>query len=154
MEQIKAMYEEMEKDADFGEEIARLFEKGTVADVLSAASKKGFNITEAEWEEYRNKAEEERRQKLSEEELADVAGGILEHILKKGNRVNPHKSSSCYKNLSPAKEFRNGVERQKCVSPSCAKQINYGQHQGDWFECRCWGTNHCVGMWHNAHGCA
>ena len=147
MEQIKAMHEEMEKDVDFGEEIAGIFDEGTVADVISAASKKGFKFTEAEWEAHREKEIEERGKILSEEELADVAGGYTPKL---GDWGKPRKSTKCYWAHSSFDkiEIIGGAERRKCHRSSCK---NYSGNS--WYECRCWGTHACVRMMHSIHRC-
>ena len=139
MEQITAMFSEMDNDVEFNAEISELIEKGILADVLSAASKRGFNITEADWNVYRISMSKKRTQILTEAELADVSGGGSG-----GQITNPKKSKNCFfvRNTN-----NDGVTRSKCQRLICTK-LDDG-----WWICRCWGTDACVDRMHKISGC-
>ena len=143
MNQIKAMFEEMENNADFNKEITDLIEKGNLSDVLEAASKKGINITEADWDAYRISESKRKKQKLSEAELTDVAGG------KDGTISNPRKSTNCFfiRNFMAKTEIIYGEKRDLCARLWC---LNV---QDGYWECRCWGTIDCIDKWHSTTRC-
>ena len=151
MKQVVAMFEEMGKDTDFNKEIGELFEKGSLEDFLSAAGKRGFDITEADWNEYRESSSKNIAQKISEEELKDVAGGNEIGDDETGGETleESNRSTICFGDLNKSKEeFRDGAFRNQCQNWICTR-AKYGK---GWLLCRCHGTDTCINYWHTSSG--
>ena len=145
MEQIKLMLEEMEKDNNFEKEMQSLIEKGDTGAIVSAAGKKGFSFTQADWQEYIKWSQSassgiDSKEKLSEEQLEAVSGGS------KGSPEDPYKLS-CWKYLVGEAEFRDGFMRKACRAVTC-KTINLVKGNFRWVECKCRFRDTCVDCWH------
>jgi len=158
MEQIKLMFEKIETDKEFAEEMQAPIEEGDTEAIIVAAEKNGFNITEADWQEY-TKWLESMSDKidsiidLSEEALEDVAGGYPNGD---GSQSRPWRSTYCWFEGPGGSEFRDGMSRKYCKAWQCkawlSKLTAPGGKDG-YYMCRCWGTDKCVGCWHDDSGC-
>ena len=76
MENIISFFEEVEKNNELQAELKALAEKKAgIAEIVILANKKGFVFTEAELEQYGKYIQ--ASEKLSEDQLTNVAGGSL-----------------------------------------------------------------------------
>ena len=142
MEQIRAMFDAIDKDTAFCEEINLIMEQGTAADIVSAASKKGFNFTESDWQSYLDWSKTViamEKVEISESELENITGG------KGGSLFHPRMSSKCYYVAGNVRGISNGVLRNKCT----AVCLRTEQGSGDgWWRCKCYGSDICVNRRH------
>ena len=146
MEQMKLFIEAIETDNAFSEEIHALLQEGKITELLEAAARKGFSITEADLREY---MEGNSREELPEESLEGISGGSQGN----GTISSPFTSESCW--------YLRGESNSifHCKRISCKAVVlddPYGQHplKGDWYQCSCWGTPRCVNSRHHVnHAC-
>ncbi|MCL2603790.1 MAG: Nif11-like leader peptide family RiPP precursor [Defluviitaleaceae bacterium] len=155
MEKLQLILAAMETDMAFAEEMNPLFENEKVAEIIAAAKKKGFEVTEADWKGYTEwveglTAEHGGTKELNEDDLDAVAGG-----------TGGSGSTGCFyigsRDIGDAKERDQngrvgfgGRLANWCKSPSCKALIPYRLLTGgsNWVTCPCWGTSNCVNKWH------
>jgi len=137
MEYMKSFIAAIETDAEFNEEIHALLGDGKVAEVVEAAIRKGFTITEGGLQEYF----EGRINELPEDELENVTGGSSGTGETDGTVNNPHISKTCW-------FLRRPLTETFCARLGCKKECNV-EGVTAWYLCSCWGTSRCVNYRHH-----
>jgi predicted ribosomally synthesized peptide with nif11-like leader len=140
MEQIKAMLDEMSKSGDFAGEMQALINGGNTAAIITAAGKKGFAFTEADWQAFldwgKSMTGENQSKELSPDELERVSGG--------GTIWDPDTDRCWFFNGNVYAWDKNNVRRKQCKQFACMAR----DFKGGWGRCSCHGTDRCVGNWH------
>ena len=96
----------------------------------------------------------DKNQKISEEQLLDVSGGIGGD----GSRQNPY-IGDCWFHATGAAENQYGAMRKKCNQFACCAQNLVGSGGGPnpdwkkWYQCKCHGTDRCIWNWHRLDTC-
>jgi len=140
MEQMKSFIAAVQADAAFNEEIHSLLGDGKIAEVIEAAARKGFTITEADIPENSEIKDAEIcgsiNGELTEEALENVAGGTG------GDAGNPYRSPTCW--------FYSLSGGDKCTRTTCKKPVyQLPLLIPQWYICNCFGTARCVGSLHH-----
>ncbi|MCL2603791.1 MAG: Nif11-like leader peptide family RiPP precursor [Defluviitaleaceae bacterium] len=153
MGQFQLMLEAMADDEAFGGEMKPLFEKLSVAEIIAAAKKKGFEITEADWQGYLDwqktllASSDSDTNELNEKDLEAVAGGFLISYVR-DHKCWFHGDTSATQNVL----YRDGAFRVRCRQFACRGFSPFEPDRDKtWKMCRCFGTNDCVGSWHTRH---
>ena len=140
MKQWKDLILALETDAALNEEFYILLKDGKIAEIVDAAARKGFTITETELREYLGdggtKTEKNPSEVLTEEALESVAGG-----------TNYTVSKSCW--------FLGGSgDPNRCTRWICYKTVQLQVLKFETQQCYCYGTSRCVDkMHHKVHAC-
>jgi len=145
MEQMKEFITAVQTDAAFDQEIHSLLGEGKIAELLEAATQKGFSITESDLREHlENKG---AGNELPEEALENIAGGSRSDN-SDGTAYKPYTSETCW--------FLSGLfNKSKCARLSCkGKTFVDSTGRGPWYQCCCWGTSNCIDkIHHKDHAC-
>ena len=142
MEQMKLFLNAIETDAAFDEEIHALIAEGKITEIVEAAARKGFTITETQFREHMDNRS--GREELSEEALEDIAGGSSSG---NGTYGNPYVSIGCWLITS-----RTVGTDYPCERIVCKKHVSDGEQGSGWYRCKCWGTGDCVKQLHFVWG--
>jgi len=141
---MKSFITAIETDAEFNDEIHSLLRDGKITEVVEAAAKKGYTITEADLREHLEgngaKVGRKASEVLTEEALENVAGG-------ESSLFQPRISETCW--------FMTGFTGAKgCIRFSCKAQVIIGFGRTEWYQCSCYGTSNCVdGQHHTNSAC-
>ena len=153
MKQIREMIELMESDSAFEEDIRLLVKSGKVKDVVEAAARGGFTVTENDWLEVINFSRTmsvDRAdipsiyEEVDEEQLESIAGGGP--TTEVGDYWNPYISNNCW--------FWNPIcdDAKRCMRTSC-KQMRFDGDKGEgWYQCCCFNNGWCVKNIHHIAG--
>jgi len=145
MNPMKEFITAVQTDAAFDKEIHSLLREGKIAEVVEAAARKGFVITEADLREHlENKG---AGNELPEEALENIAGGARSDD-SDGTAFKPYTSETCW--------FLSGLfDKSKCARLTCIGKTWVGtEGAGPWYRCSCWGTSNCVDKNHHKdHAC-
>ena len=146
MEQIKAMLVEVAKDSAFADEVTALIRDGNTAGIITAAGKKGFVFTQADWREYLAWS---KNQDFSDRSGKELAAEKLENIVGGGGFINPDKEH-CWFHAGSEPEYRDGALRKKCNQFACEA---WSFERTGFYLCKCWGEHRCINGWHYAESC-
>jgi len=137
MNPMKEFITAVQTDAAFDEEIHALLQDGRITELLEAAARKGFIITETDLRAHIDG--KFTKEELSEEALEGIAGGSGD-----GTFSSPYISDGCWF----IEEKR--VERNLCSRLVCKKGV-LAIGKEAWYQCHCWGTSRCRDKEHHVN---